>query len=48
MPFLGRNVMSLVAILLIILVIALLGGFSGLGGGASIGPDIMVAKGLVS
>jgi hypothetical protein len=47
MPFLGRNVMSLVAILLIILVI-LLGGFSGLGGGALMGPDIAVAKGLVS
>jgi hypothetical protein len=32
-PSIGRNVMSLGTILLIVIVIALLGGFSGFGGG---------------
>ena len=35
--------MSIGTIILIILVIALLGGFSGIGGGPSTAPDIMAA-----
>ena len=40
--------MSLGTILLIILVIILLGGFSGFGGARSTGPAITVAAGLAS
>ena len=46
-PYLGeRNVMSLGTILLIILVIALLGGFSGFGGGPFYGTGYYGGGGL--
>ena len=47
-PDYGDNAMSLGTILLIILVIILLGGFSGLAGARSTGPAITVAAGSAS
>ena len=45
-PSIGRNVMSLGTILLIVIVIALLGGFSGLGGGPFYGTGYYGGGGL--